>query len=120
MSQANFVTVDYCRWLYNYGYCPGSGLAQVAKLDPHAYLSPPARRQSRRPWHAVQVAAWTALGRISSEAREPTPAEDVLLPLMCATGSMPWRAVQVAACDGLGKTSDEPQVPTPVEDTMLP
>jgi hypothetical protein len=32
------------------------------------------------PWRAAQVAAWNALGKTPGDAREPTPAEDVILP----------------------------------------
>src|SRR5437660_10491083 len=41
MSQANLVTVDYYRWLYNYSYWARDRvLAQVAKLDQDAYIAP--------------------------------------------------------------------------------
>ena len=41
MSQANLVTVDYYRWLYDYSYWARDRvLAQVAKLDQDAYLAP--------------------------------------------------------------------------------
>jgi uncharacterized damage-inducible protein DinB len=41
MSQANLVTVDYYRWLYDYSYWARDRvLAQVAKLDQDAYIAP--------------------------------------------------------------------------------
>ena len=41
MSQANLVTVEYYRWLYDYSYWARDRvLAQVAKLDQDAYLAP--------------------------------------------------------------------------------
>src|SRR6266446_1673233 len=40
MSHANLVTVDYYRWLYDYGYWARARvLVQVAKLDHDAYIA---------------------------------------------------------------------------------